>query len=485
MSTPATQPRFEDVLGKINGAADKAVAAAPVALPEPFTPFPVEQCPPVVAAFLEQGEAAFQADKAFFVGPLFTALGAAIGNSRTALLKAGFPAPPLLWCVTVGTTGATKSPTMRASHAPTWKRQYAAQQMFEEEMAAYGEAKAEWDAKKKQDREGEPEPKPPVLKNYIISDSTTEAIAVRLMQNRRGLLCAVDEVAGLLKSFNQYKRGGGDKESWLSFYDAGPVKIDRKTGLVGTIIVPNAFVALCGGIQPGVLAGVLADEDFDSGFAGRFLFVMPPVQKKRWSEDVIDAATSDAVGEAFEGLYAMGMDTNEDGRPEPTVMPLMPDAKRAWGEWFDEIEDEMAAADDDESPYMCCLPKLRTAAARLAVILQLVSHVSGERHGAFDETNICGLTMRRAVAIARWFKHEQRRVYAALSMGKGKRRLAKLVSTIAGRGGKVSVRDWQHDRSITTREPPKPSCNRSSTGALASGSMCKIPTAGAPARRWF
>ena len=76
---------------------------------------------------------------------------------------------------------------------------------------------------------------PPPYPHLYLADVTAEAIALRLDQQPRGLIVALDELAALFGGMNQYKAKGNDRESYLAFYDAGPAKIDRKTSTPPTI----------------------------------------------------------------------------------------------------------------------------------------------------------------------------------------------------------------------------------------------------------
>ena len=86
-----------------------------------------------------------------------------------------------------------------------------------------------------------------------------------------------DEADGWLSSFTQYKAktGGSDMPNWLSMYEAGPVRYMRRTGDPKKVEADRAFVAVTGGIQPGVLARTLNDPAFvESGLAARIGYAM-------------------------------------------------------------------------------------------------------------------------------------------------------------------------------------------------------------------
>lgn len=428
-------------------AAPSTPAARPIVAE--WTPFPLDQLPPVFATFAREADAAIQAEAALVVLPLLTASGAAMGNAVRVLIKSGFLQPPLLWTANVTGSGNAKSPMLAAAVAPIHRRQIRALATFDSAMADYETAKAKWDALPKGERAEHPEPLAPTLEHVLVSDTTTEALAVRLFYSQRGVVSVVDELAGMLKSFNSYKQSGGDREAWLGFFDAGFVKIDRKTAAVGTITIPAAFVALTGGIQPGILAGIFADEEFDSGLAARFLFAIPPDRRgRRWNDATISEDAKQGVEDVFDKLFGLPLQIVE-GEHKPRILPLSDDAKAVWADWYNSIEDEREGA-DDESPYGIALPKIRSAAARIALILQLVSWASGERQAT--NTHVDGMSMRRGVAIARWFKAEQRRVYSTLGMSKVQRRIVKLIAIVRDMGGAVTVRDWQRKRGVEKAE---------------------------------
>src|SRR5262249_50281180 len=130
--------------------------------------------------------------------------------------------------------------------------------------------------------------------HVYLSDVTTEAIAVRLDQQPRGLPVILDELGILFGSMNQYKSGkGSDLETFLAFYDAGAAKIDRKAATPPVIFIPRAFIAITGMIQPGVLSKYLGPREFASGLAARFIFAAPPPIQAKWrSNGVAQAAHS-------------------------------------------------------------------------------------------------------------------------------------------------------------------------------------------------
>ena len=86
------------------------------------------------------------------------------------------------------------------------------------------------------------------------------------------------------------------------------------------------------------------------------------------------------------------------------------------------------------------MSKLEEVAARLALVIHCVRGAAGEpdMHAAVDTES-----MRRAIAITEWFKHEARRVYAMLDETEGDSEQRKLVEWIERKGGSVTARELQ------------------------------------------
>ena len=111
-------------------------------------------------------------------------------------------------------------------------------------------------------KKDDPQPLKPVCKRMVISDTTTEALCLRLKENPQGLLLYRDELAGWIGSFNQYKKSGSDEAHFLSIWSGKAVRVDRKTD-EQFLYVENPNLSIVGGIQPGILLRKLRGEHLD------------------------------------------------------------------------------------------------------------------------------------------------------------------------------------------------------------------------------
>ena len=246
-------------------------------------------------------------DSSFIALPLLVALAAAIGSTRRIVLKHAWSEPAILWAAIVGKSGTLKTPAQKLVMKPLREMQGRALQWHAEEMKDYKAAMARYERdlarwkREKGDSDPPEEPECPLAVRYIVSDTTVEALHPLLLENPRGLLLARDELNGWLGSFDKYTGGkGADSAHWLSMHGGEALIVDRKTGIPRTIYVPQAYVSVCGGIQPGILNRALGVEHRESGLAARLLLTCPPRRSKRWTDADIDPAAE----AGFAGILA-------------------------------------------------------------------------------------------------------------------------------------------------------------------------------------
>lgn len=270
---------------KLADAAEVCSASPSVDRPfERFQPFPVDALPEPLATFVRVASKAIGCDPVFLALPVLVVAAAMLGTSCVLELKRGWRVPSVLWAGIVGESGTMKTPAIKLALRPVKKRQaeairrhHEAMQQYQSEKAAYEKAMAVW---KRSQRTGElppVEPKSPTAERCLVSDITIEAMATKLLENPRGVLLAMDELAGWFGGFDRYTSGkGSDAAHWLSAYNAESITVDRKTGEPKMIFVPTAAISVVGGIQPGILNRTLGLEHRENGMLARLLLACPP-----------------------------------------------------------------------------------------------------------------------------------------------------------------------------------------------------------------
>jgi hypothetical protein len=249
---------------------------------------------------------------------------------------------------------------------------------------------------------------------------------------------ARDELAGWIGSFDRYAKAGrtsADSANWLPVFNGEPLIVDRKTGTPRTLFVPQAAVAVCGTIQPGILRRVMTAEHRESGLLARLLLAFPPQKPKRWSESGIDPFLENEIVRLFDKLYELQPTAGDDGEPRPGLVQLSHEAKATWVAFYDEHAAELADLSGD---LASAWSKLEETAARLGLIVHFVRWAAGD---VADEARLGPESMNAGITLAKWFKHETRRVYIMLSETDTERDQRRLVEWIGRKGGTVTARE--------------------------------------------
>jgi hypothetical protein len=338
-------------------------------------------------------------------------LGAAIGNARRLEVKPGWEESAVMFGSIVSPPGAKKTPASKEATAPAQKIQSALQREYRSRMDNYARELREYEVDRKHcARQGEPAPPPPrepVMERTLGSDTTVEALVDTLQDNPRGVLLERDELAGWVRSMDQYRSGGkgADRQFWLSAWSMRPATVDRRSR-GGAVIIDRPFVSVFGGMQPAVLGELAAARD--DGLIDRFLFAYPDPMPSRWTENEITAAARNNYAGLYGKLRQLHMPVDDYGDPDPTVITFSHEAKELLRAEINQHNAEMIEPGFPsylEGPWA----KLEGYMCRLALILatcRAVSDNSPERVEASDVLS--------AYLLVQYFKNHARRVYAAI-----------------------------------------------------------------------
>jgi hypothetical protein len=386
---------------------------------EAYRPFPADALPEPLASFVTETASAIGCDPAYVALPLYAVAGAAIGTTRRLELKAGYTVPAILWSVVVGESGTSKSPALRAAlehvrgHEKRLRESSALDRReYEAAIEAYEKERSAWRGDKKATTEPPERPAEPISQRALVTDTTVEALAVKLADNGRGLLLARDELAGWLHGLDRYanKSGGGgsDEAFYLSAYNGEPHAVDRRTGDRREIYVSQAALWITGSIQPAILRRALGQERRESGLLARLLLTAPPARPAKWSEEEVSPLTRQYLHDTLDRLYTLQPETDAEGRDEPRLLRLDADAKKAYVAWHDRHGEELAELTGDRA---AAWSKLRETAARISLIVHEIRVANGD---AVAADFVDAESMNRALRLAEWHKHETSRVYTIL-----------------------------------------------------------------------
>jgi hypothetical protein len=92
---------------------DKPIELLPA--PAPYVPPPLDLLPSELQDYVHAAAASLNVDVSFILLPLLSAIGSAIGNTRSIILKRNFIQPPVIWTGIIGRSGSRKSPALDAA----------------------------------------------------------------------------------------------------------------------------------------------------------------------------------------------------------------------------------------------------------------------------------------------------------------------------------------------------------------------------------
>jgi hypothetical protein len=194
---------------------------------------------------------------------IITAMGSLVHAGNSLQMRqhdTGWTVRPVLWTAIVADSGANKTATLGYAVRPvkgidtTLAREYAlARRKFEAQPpAAKNKSQAgglgtPFEAARPEELDFNAEK--PRLRQKIINNATTEAIAEILAHNPSGILSYRDELAGFFGGMDAYRQKGGiDRPFWLEAKDGGSYTVNRKTS--EPLVVENNAVCVLGAIQP-------------------------------------------------------------------------------------------------------------------------------------------------------------------------------------------------------------------------------------------
>jgi hypothetical protein len=396
--------------------------------PTPYVPPPLDLLPSELQEYVHAAAESLNVDVSFVLLPLLSALGSAIGNTRSILLKRNFIQPPMIWTGVIGRSGSRKSPSLDAGCFAVTQHERELTRQNKLAMEIYENDMAEWESKNRKERGVKPGC--PVSSTCLMDNLTLEALADAIQTSPRGVLVKKDELSHWFASFDQYtKAKGADVSQWLSLHTGVFFGLDRRSDH-RRYRVHQPRIALAGGIQPAVLKRILTEDFFERGLPARFLFAYPPFMQDRWTEAEIPDELRASVLALFQKLWELEPSHNNKGEACPKLLRLDADTRAEYVRYYNECGAASVEAGEREE---AAWSKLSGYAARLALVGQCAHDPNVEL--------VSGEVMRAACALARWFGNEALRIYASLGETQEQRETRKLVEFIESRGRAVTVRE--------------------------------------------
>lgn len=409
-------------------------------IPTPPEPkIPLHALPVPLREIIEGISGSLDADPALSVLPLLTALGAAIGTTRAIRAKEDWTVFPFLWTAPVSDAGSAKTPSRNPISDILSAKEKERVAAFREALDAFEEDDENYQkARKSPDGDRPEKPVQPVAKCTFVSDITLESLSVKLLGNPKGILFWSEELTDLFSIPSRYSAGGGDVSRFNALFDGTPIRVSRKLGdsRERDLFLERPFLAISGGIQPGVLARVIKPEFLESGFLQRFLFVGVEPRLTSFQNRSIPQEAKEKLRYLFDILLEF---QHFDDRHTPLIYRFTEDALLLFGSWVDYLC--RLIFEEKEGHLKSALSKQRDLVLRLLVIFQTVHCV---RFSLSPNTLVDVCMVSKAIVFSQWLIAEWSKVYHSLRSSRhegGVEKLLTLVWSRSGGTGQARVRD--------------------------------------------
>ena len=436
---PAKATDFNDLHQAQGLEAVKACIASAQAVTESDWPQPqplpqsLPEVQPFDADLLPDALRAWVADVAFRMQqpPDFAAAGAIVALSSLVGVRAAIHPKqhddwlviPNLWGMLIGRPSAGKSPALNAVTGPLrrleahertrWQEAYSDWELdckvaglveqANEKQAAKVAAKDAAQARRL--LEAAEKPEAPVMRRFVVNDSTVEKLGELLRDAPFGLLAYRDELYGLLASMD--KQGNEESRAfYLQAYDGNQgFTFDRI--IRGETHIPRVCLALLGGIQPARLQeyvrSAVSGGAGDDGLLQRFGVAVWPDMRGDFKliDQWPDTPARQTANDVFDRLSALEADGDD-----PKVYRFDSDAQRAFNEWYTAHMQELRSGELHPA-LESHLGKYPTLIPSLALLFALIDAPDCEAVGL--------VAFMRAQSWGEYLRSHAMRIYSAAS----------------------------------------------------------------------
>lgn len=209
----------------------------------------------------------------------------------------------------------------------------------------------------------------------LLDDVTPEQFAVILSDV--GSVCIASPEGGVFANFfGRYNSKLPNLDGLLKSHSGDDMAIDRKNGTKLTICSPACTFAMV--VQPDVLIELARKQEWtDRGGSARFLYVMPKgnVGRRNGNGQAMQQEVEDEYRRrVLEMLPNTPPTSRADRKPEPFVMRLEAEARKAWEEFERQHEPRLHPDTGDLGWCRSWGGKFAGQLARLAAQFQFVEH---------------------------------------------------------------------------------------------------------------
>ncbi len=344
---------------------------------------------------------------------------------------------PNLWGCIIGRPGILKSPALAEVLKPIRHLEASAREAFQ---AAQGEqnfsdlvrdeqrellkkkirkalADGDDEAVKKLRSELRDPPPVPLLRRYLVNDSTVEKLGELLNENPNGLLVFRDELSGWLRSLDKDGHENDRAFSLEAWDGSGGYTYDRIGR--GTVRIEHACISMLGSIQPGLLAehlnAAVKGGRGDDGLMQRFQLAVHPDDSTEWRNidrwpDSKAKLRAYAAFTRLSDLSGSNLGTRQTDEKAIPTLAFDSDAQEFFNEWRTDLERNRIRSRSNHPAIESHLAKYRSLLPSLALIFHLLDMLTG------NVFNVVSLdAAKRAAGWCDYLEAHARRIYSGIT----------------------------------------------------------------------
>lgn len=303
----------------------------------------------------------------------------------------------VFYCVDIGRKGSGKTPAGSDTLKHIFEKDKQARAEWEGQQRTLEGLRTAWEDMASRERDefaNDPTINPALYeqqmspeRKYKFDSPTVPAVVkyLGLQPKWHSGLLYNDELASLFAGFNQFTKGGNDRQFWLEFFNGRSWKtLERVTDTPGTCRRLNGqLMQVCGGMQLDAFKKYLSLSTAQDGLTDRFLISNPPEIPPPKGLAKSGTGSSLILEYVYRCLESIDLMLDPDGEPQPAYMDWNPDAMEYWEQCYVSLTSlsyELRTQNPDFSGYCSKLityfPRI---AGAIALIWQTVDLQDGER----------------------------------------------------------------------------------------------------------
>ena len=378
--------------------------------------------PDIVSPFIKDIAQGMNAPVSFAGIGVLTVISSAIG-ARLGIrlkLKDDWTITPNLWGIFIAPPSIKKSPIFNEVLIPLKRAEYKRREEHKENAKEYNKEKGVYDIKVKKHikeiAEGTESTPPqigraPAQTRYIINDATVEKVGDIMVANPKGLLVAVDELSGFIKTFDRAGREG-DRSFWLTAFSGDTdMSVDRIQR--GSTYIPNLCASILGTIQPDILSK-LVDDSINGGGDGLIQRFQLLAIEDHIKYEAVDRYPNVIARDAYCDIVTQILNTDpisrgaiQANRDKIPYFRVSTEANKIYREWDEKNHKKIAHTEKENAPYASHLGKFGSLLGSLTLIFFYVDRVSNK----ISDDEIPKKYVENAIKLCAFFEQEALKLY--------------------------------------------------------------------------